>query len=103
MSEKCYRCSSQFPRAKLYVFRLLPLSKRARNTKTSSFIFMNDAEKQQVLTFKTLKQQFFFTSLFKKMTEMINRLSVLAINFFQSITSTEVLTFICESNTPTVM
>lgn len=25
------------------------------------------------------------------------------INFFQSITSTEVLTFICESNTPTVM
>ncbi len=30
--------------------------------KDSSFIFMNDTEKQQILTFKTLNQQVYFKS-----------------------------------------
>ncbi len=74
MSEKRYKCSSQFLRAKCDVFRFLLLSKQQPKTQRLYVFSQMTQKKQQILTLKILNQQFFLLSNLNT-TETTNQLS----------------------------
>ncbi len=59
MSEKWEKCSFLFPIAQCVVFKLCLLSKQQPKTQRLLIYDVDDTEKKQILTFKTLNQQVF--------------------------------------------
>ncbi len=70
MSKKCEKCSSQFSRAQCDIFRFLLLSNNSPKHKNSSFIIINDPEKQEKVTIRRLNMG--FVSLFRLKNDWYN-------------------------------